>query len=116
MLGVQSPQPVGLPVKPLGTYEGIFSPFPLQPPRKSQTPKRQSASPTSPQRTTPPRRPLPSPPEPHPQRSPPSPSPSNPHGRRSSTSPHPRGDAKENGRRPDNFPNLQDYKRNQKSK
>ena len=110
-LGIQSPQPVGLPVKPFGTYEGIFSPFPSQPPKKSQVPERRSASPISPRRTTPPRRPLPSPPEPPPQRSPPSPSPSNPHGRRSSTSPHPRGDAKEKGRRPDNFTKRQDYER-----
>src|SRR6202040_3517128 len=110
-LGVQSPQPVRLPVKPLGTYEGIFSPFPSQPPRKSQVPERQSTSLPSPRRTTPPRRPLSSPPEPPPQRPPPSPSPSNPHGRHSSMSPHPRGDAKEKGRRPDNFMKQQDYER-----
>src|ERR1700719_5149996 len=55
-LGIQSPQPVGLPVKPLGTYEGIFSPFPSQPPKKSQAPERQSASPISQRRTKSPRR------------------------------------------------------------
>src|ERR1700720_4094702 len=92
-------------------YEGIFSPFPSQPPRKSQTPERQSTSLPSPQRATPPKRPLPSPPEPPQGRLPPSPSPSNPHRRRSSTSPHPRGEAKEKGRRPDNFTDRKDYER-----